>query len=256
VTKKFTPIVNWATIIRQTILQGDRIMQIIKAKDRFHLESDWLSAYWLFSFDRYYDPRNLSFGPLRVFNHDTVGANAGFPTHPHREMEIVTYVLDGELTHKDSTGGRGVIHAGEVQRMTAGTGIAHSEMNASPTTPVHLLQMWVLPERSGLTPSYEQKQFTPEQRTGKLLPIAAGQPTSDAVKIHQDATFYVSRLRSGDQVAHELQPDRRAFFYVIEGEVTLNDETLESGDQARITAASKLEIAGTQDSEVILIDLP
>lgn len=231
-------------------------MQIIKAKDRFHLESDWLSAYWLFSFDRYYDPRNLSFGPLRVFNHDTVNAGAGFPTHPHREMEIVTYVLDGELTHKDSTGGRGVIHAGEVQRMTAGTGIAHSELNASATSPVRLLQIWVLPERSGLTPSYEQKQFTPEQRTGKLLPIAAGQPRADAVKIHQDATFYVARLHNGDQVAHELQPGRRAFFYVIEGAVALNGETLGSGDQARMTNAMELEIAGANDSEIILIDLP
>lgn len=231
-------------------------MQIIRAKDRFHLESDWLSAYWLFSFDRYYDPHNLSFGPLRVFNHDTVNAGAGFPTHPHREMEIVTYVLAGELTHKDSTGGRGVIQAGEVQRMTAGTGIAHSELNASATEPVRLLQMWVLPERSGLTPSYEQKQFTPEQRTGKLLAIAAGHPTGEAVKIHQDATFYVARLRNGDQVAHELQPHRRAFCYVIEGEVALNGETLGSGDQARITDLTQLKITGANDSEVILIDLP
>lgn len=231
-------------------------MQIIKAKERFHLESDWLSAYWLFSFDRYYDPHNLSFGPLRVFNHDTVGAGAGFPTHSHREMEIVTYVLDGELAHKDSTGGRGIIHAGEVQRMTAGTGVAHSELNASQTKSVRLLQMWVLPERAGLTPSYEQKQFTPEQRTGQLLPIAAGQPTAGAVKIHQDATFYVARLRNGDRVAHELQPGRRAFFYVIEGEVALNGETLGSGDQARISDLTRLEIAGTRDSEIILIDLP
>lgn len=231
-------------------------MQIIRAKDRFHLESDWLSAYWLFSFDRYYDPRNLSFGPLRVFNHDTVNAGAGFPTHPHREMEIVTYVLAGELTHKDSTGGRGVIHAGEVQRMTAGTGIAHSELNAAATEPVRLLQMWVLPERSNLTPSYEQKQFTPEQRTGKLLAIAAGQPTGEAVKIHQDATFYVARLRNGDQVTHELAPHRRAFCYVIEGEVALNGETLGSGDQARITDLTQLKIAGANDSEIILIDLP
>lgn len=231
-------------------------MQIIRAKDRFHLESDWLSAYWLFSFDRYYDPRNMSFGPLRVFNHDTVTPGAGFPMHPHREMEIVTYVLEGELAHKDSTGGHGRIHASEVQRMTAGTGVAHSELNASETKPLRLLQMWVLPERAGLTPSYEQKQFTPEQRTGRLLPIAAGQPTADAVKIHQDTTFYVAHLRNDDRVAHEVQPGRRAFFYVIEGEVTLNGETLSSGDQARISDMTKLEIAGTRDSEIILIDLP
>jgi hypothetical protein len=231
-------------------------MQIIKAKDRFHIESDWLSAYWLFSFDRYYDPNNVTFGPLRVFNHDTVAGGGGFPTHPHREMEIVTYVLEGALRHKDSTGGAGLIRAGEVQRMTAGTGVAHSEFNPSETETVNLLQMWVLPERAGLTPSYEQKQFTAEQRTGALLPIASGQDSPGVVKIHQDVTFYVSRLRAGDRVAHELKPGRRAFFYVIDGEVTLNEEGLSAGDQARVTDVTKLEIAGARESEVILIDLP
>ncbi|MCG3159563.1 MAG: Quercetin 2,3-dioxygenase [Acidobacteria bacterium] len=231
-------------------------MQVIKAKDRFHLESDWLSAYWLFSFDRYYDPNNVTFGPLRVFNHDTVKDGAGFPTHPHREMEIVTYVLEGALRHKDSTGGAGLIRAGEVQRMTAGTGVAHSEFNASEKDAVRLLQMWVLPERAGLAPSYEQKQFTSEQRTGALLPIASGQDAPGAVKVHQDVTFYVSRLRAGDSVEHELKPGRRAFFYVIDGEVALNGEKLSAGDQARITDVTKLEIAGDHQSEIILIDLP
>ena len=231
-------------------------MRIIRAKDRFHLESDWLSAYWLFSFDRYYDPNNVTFGPLRVFNHDTVAGGGGFPTHPHREMEIVTYVLEGALRHKDSTGGAGLIRAGEVQRMTAGTGVAHSEFNPSEEEPTKLLQMWVLPERAGLTPSYEQRRFTLEQRAGALLPIASGQDAPGAVKIHQDATFYVSRLRSGDRVAHELKPGRRAFFYVIEGEVTLNEESLSEGDQARVTDVAELDIAGARESEVILIDLP
>ena len=231
-------------------------MRIIRAKDRFHLESDWLSAYWLFSFDRYYDPNNVTFGPLRVFNHDTVAGGGGFPTHPHREMEIVTYVLEGALRHKDSTGGAGLIRAGEVQRMTAGTGVAHSEFNPSEEEPTKLLQMWVLPERAGLTPSYEQRRFTPEHRAGALLPIASGQDAPGAVKIHQDATFYVSRLRSGDRVAHELKPGRRAFFYVIEGEVTLNKERLSAGDQARVTDVAELDIVGARESEVILIDLP
>lgn len=231
-------------------------MEIIRAKDRFHLESDWLSAYWLFSFDRYYDPGNMMFGPLRVFNHDTVQAGAGFPTHPHREMEIITYVLEGVLQHKDSTGGRGLIQAGEVQRMTAGTGVAHSEHNPSESEELRLLQMWVLPEREGLTPSYEQKQFTTEQRTGVLLPIASGQDAPGTVKVHQDVTFYVSRLRAGDRVAHELRPGRRAFVYLIDGEVTVNGEPLRGGDQARITAGGALEIAGRSESELILIDLP
>jgi len=231
-------------------------MRIIRAKDRFHLESDWLSAYWLFSFDRYYDPNNVTFGPLRVFNHDTVKGGAGFPTHPHREMEIVTYVLEGALRHKDSAGGAGLIRAGEVQRMTAGAGVAHSEFNPSEKETVKLLQMWVLPRSAGLTPSYEQRRFTTEQRTGALLPIASGQGAPGAVSVHQDVTFYVSRLREGDHVAHELKPGRRAFFYVIDGEVTLNEEKLSAGDQARVTEVAKLEVAGERESEIILIDLP
>jgi redox-sensitive bicupin YhaK (pirin superfamily) len=231
-------------------------MQIIRAKDRYHLESDWLSAYWLFSFDRYYDPSNMMFGPLRVFNHDTVEPAAGFPTHPHREMEIITYVLEGELQHKDSTGGKGVIRAGEVQRMTAGTGVAHSEFNASQTERVKLLQMWVLPETPELTPSYEQKQFNVEQRTGTLLPIASGQDAPGTVKVHQDVRFYVSRLGEGDGVSHKIEPGRRAFLYVMEGEIRLNGEMLFAGDQARITDVTTLEITGSQESEIILIDLP
>jgi len=231
-------------------------MRIIRAKDRFHLESDWLSAYWLFSFDRYYDPNNVTFGPLRVFNHDTVKGGAGFPTHPHREMEIVTYVLEGALRHKDSAGGAGLIRAGEVQRMTAGAGVAHSEFNPSEKETVKLLQMWVLPRSAGLTPSYEQKRFTTEQRAGALLPIASGQDAPGAVRVHQDVTFYVSRLLEGDHVAHELKPGRRAFFYVIDGEVTLNEEKLSAGDQARVTEIAKLEVAGERESEIILIDLP
>jgi len=231
-------------------------MQIIKAKDRFHIESDWLSAYWLFSFDRYYDPSNMSFGPLRVFNHDTIAGGGGFPTHSHREMEIVTYVLSGRLAHKDSTGGVGFINAGEVQRMSAGTAIAHSEFNASETDPTRLLQIWVLPERAGLKPSYEQKQFTTEQRTGVLLPIASGQDVPGGVKIHQDTTFYVSRLRNGDSVAHELKAGRRAFLYVIEGEIAINGESLNAGDQARVTEAGTLNLSASGESEIILIDLP
>jgi hypothetical protein len=233
----------------------EKVMQIIRAEERFHLESDWLSAYWLFSFDRYYDPNNLSFGPLRVFNHDTVRGGAGFPTHPHREMEIVTYVLEGELTHKDSTGGRGLIRAGEVQRMTAGTGVAHSELNNS-DQPVRLLQMWVLPERAGLVPSYEQKQFTREEKAGRLLPIASGQDQPGAVRVHQDVTFYVSTVRPGDHLAHELRPGRRLFLYVIDGAISVNGQELRSGDQARITDETKLAVAATRESEIILIDLP
>ena len=206
----------------------------IAANDRYHLEADWLSAYWLFSFDRYYDPNNMAFGALRVFNHDTIQGGAGFPTHSHREMEIVTYVLEGQLAHKDSTGGIGFINPGEVQRMTAGTGIAHSEFNASETATTKLLQMWVMPEREGLTPSYEQKQFSIEERTGKLLPIASGQDFPGTVKVHQDVTFYVSRMNEGEALTHALDESRKAFIYVIEGALKINGEAFNSGDQARV----------------------
>lgn len=232
------------------------MIEKIAAQDRYHLESDWLSAYWLFSFDRYYDANNMAFGPLRVFNHDTIKGGAGFPTHSHREMEIVTYVLSGALAHKDSTGGRGLIRPGEVQRMTAGTGVAHSEFNASETDVAKLLQMWVLPEQDGLTPSYEQKQFTIEERTGKLLPIASGQGHPGAVKVHQDVTFYVARLNAGDTIAHPLAAQRRAFLYVIEGALKLNGEPFNTGDQARLVNEQSLTLEATTDSEIILIDLP
>lgn len=232
------------------------MIQKIAAQDRFHLESDWLSAYWLFSFDRYHDPNNMAFGPLRVFNHDTIKGGTGFPTHPHREMEIVTYVLEGSLAHKDSTGGIGFIRPSEVQRMTAGTGIAHSEFNASEKAPVKLLQMWVLPERAGLTPSYEQKQFSTEQRTGKLLPIASGQDVPDTVKVHQNVTFYVSHLNEGNEVNHRLGNGRRVFVYVIEGEIKLNGDTFGAGDQARVVNEATLQIEAATQSEIILIDLP
>jgi redox-sensitive bicupin YhaK (pirin superfamily) len=231
-------------------------MKIIRAAERYHLDGGWLSAYWLFSFDHYYDPSNKNFGPLRVFNHDLIAGGAGFPTHPHREMEIVTYVLEGELAHRDSTGGESIIHAGEVQRMTAGTGIAHSEINPHPTNPVRLMQMWVVPDRSGLTPSYEQRQFTKEQRTGRLLAIAAGDGRPGAVLIHQDATFLVSHLREGDRVEHQVVPGRRAFLYVIEGEIDLGAEVLAAGDQARIVDPARLEMTGRTAGEIILIDLP
>jgi quercetin 2,3-dioxygenase len=231
-------------------------MQIIRADDRFHIESDWLSAYWLFSFDRYYDPQNVTFGPLRVFNHDTVQPRGGFPTHSHREMEIVTYVLEGALRHKDSTGGMGIISAGEVQRISAGTGVAHSEFNSSEKEPCQLLQMWVLPSKDGLRPSYEQKKFPAEARAGSLLPIASGQGRGDGVRVEQDATFYVSTVGPGDHISHRLSAGRRAFLYVIEGDLSLNGESLSTGDQARVSDLTLLRFSSTKPSELMLIDLP
>lgn len=232
------------------------MIEIKKAEERFHADGGWLSTYWLFSFDYYYDPNNVSFGPLRVFNDDVIQPDSGFGMHGHKDMEIVTYVLKGALDHKDSTGGEGKIGVGEVQRMTAGTGIRHSEYNQSPDEAVHLLQMWVLPDRAGLTPSYEQKQFTNEARAGILLPVASGQGIGDAVKVNQDVTFYVSRALPGEALSHKLADQRRAFLYVIDGALAVNGNLLSSGDQARITETAELDFVATRESEIILIDLP
>ena len=232
------------------------MIRIIRNHERYHFQSDWLSTYWHFSFDHYYDPANKGFGALRVFNDDRIRPASGFPTHGHREMEILTYVLEGKLEHKDSLGNRGVIGAGEVQRMSAGTGIRHSEYNASDTKPAHLLQLWIQPAEKGLAPSWEQKQFTRAEREGKLLPVAAGNPKHGALKIHQDATVFVSALGAGQEVTHELASGRRAYLFVIEGKVMLNGRPLEAGDQARVTEETRLDLTATEASDLLLIDLP
>ncbi len=232
------------------------MIRVIKNADRFHFESDWLSTYWHFSFDQYYDPANMSFGPLRVFNDDVIQPSSGFPTHAHREMEIVTYVIEGELEHKDSTGASDRIRSGEVQRMSAGSGIRHSEYNPSDTAPVHLLQMWLVPAVENLQPSYEQLRFTGVQRAGKLLAIASGQDMPGAVKVHQDATFYVSSLKPGEQIKHDLGETRRAYLFVIEGELEVNGQRLSGGDQARVERERELTINASKPSEIMLIDLP
>ena len=232
------------------------MIDITRSDERYHFESDWLSTYWHFSFDHYYDPDNVNFGPLRVFNDDVIRPASGFGMHGHREMEIVTYVLEGELEHKDSTGGAGRIHSGEVQRMSAGTGIRHSEYNPSEETPVHLLQVWVTPAINGLEPSYEQKQFTREQRTGRLLAVASGQDAPDTVKVHQDATFYVAIVRPEDHLTHHLNEGRRAYLFVTDGELKVNGQTLSRGDQARIEEESLLTFETSSTADIVLIDLP
>lgn len=232
------------------------MIDVIKNDKRYHFESDWLSSYWHFSFDHYHDPNNMAFGPLRVFNDDTVQPSSGFPTHPHREMEIITYVLDGELEHKDDAGGSDRIGPGEVQRMSAGTGIRHSEYNPSKEQHVHLLQMWIIPSISGLQPSYEQLRFSKEQRTGRLLAIASGQDIPGTVKIHQDTTFYVSSLNAGDLVTHGLGPRRCAYLFIISGKIDVNNKPVLSGDQAKISDEEVVMINANEPSELILIDLP
>jgi len=238
------------------------MIQVVPSAERYHFETDWLSTYWHFSFDHYYDPANESFGPLRVFNDDVIRPGGGFPQHGHREMEIVTYVIEGRLEHRDDLGHVGAISPGEIQRMSAGTGIRHSESNASKEKPVHLVQLWILPAVKGLDPSWEQQPFSLEDRMGKLLPIAipaerAGRKTNGTVRIHQDATIYTALLRSGDSAAQSLAAGRRAYLFLIHGELKLNGATLRAGDQARITGEQTLNLAaGSAPADFLLLDLP
>ena len=237
------------------------MIQITKSSQRYHFETDWLSTYWHFSFDHYYDPANVSFGPLRVFNDDVVQPAGGFPMHPHREMEIITIPISGRLEHRDSEGNRGVVGPNEIQRMSAGTGITHSEFNASKDEPVHLMQIWVQPAVRGLKPSWEQRGFSPEARRDVFLPVASGEERlvkgkDGLVQIHQDATFYQSTLQSGNKVQHELGASRRAYLFVVDGQVTLNKNKLDQGDIAKVTDEKLLTFEAQKSSELLLIDLP
>jgi quercetin 2,3-dioxygenase len=243
------------------------MIQVIRNSQRYHAENEWLSSYWHFSFDNYYDPANMSFGPLRVFNEDVVAPANGFPLHPHREMEIVTYLIDGQLEHRDTAGHRGVISAGEVQRMSAGTGIRHSEFNPSDKTPAHLVQLWIEPAVAHLPPSWEQKRYPLAERTGKLLPVAVpaggnGTRPAHAVEIHQNATIYTSLLAPGQSVAHTPGPNRRGYVFVIAGQLTVNGQQLQAGDQARVSSEKALQFAGPASgskspaADFLFLDLP
>jgi len=232
------------------------MIKTIKSQERHHANFGWLDTHWHFSFDQYFDPSNMNWGALRVFNDDIIEPGQGFGMHPHRDMEIITYVLSGELEHQDSTGNRGLIHPGEVQVMSAGTGIRHSEYNHSKKMPLHLMQIWVLPRRHGHKPRWEQQQFAPSERQGKLLPIVSGGDLADTLAIDQDAQIYISALPVGSEVRHQTQPDRKVYLFDIEGNVSLNGVKLAAGDQARIAEESTLSIKAGKDSELIMLDLP
>jgi redox-sensitive bicupin YhaK (pirin superfamily) len=232
------------------------MIQVIPSQDRYQADHGWLQTRWHFSFGDYYDPKNMNWGALRVFNDDVVQPGGGFDLHPHRDMEIITYVIDGELEHRDHLGNRGVTRPGEVQVMSAGRGIMHAEYNASDKNSVHLLQMWVLPRHKNNTPRWEQRQFSVDQRRGKLLPVVSSGDVPETLAIDQDAKFYVSSLAKGDKVVHETQPGRHAYLFVISGGVTLNGQPMKEGDQARIADEKRLEMAANEDAELILLDLP
>ncbi len=232
------------------------MIKIIKSDERHAADFGWLETRWHFSFDRYYDPSNMHWGALRVFNDDVIQPGKGFGRHPHRDMEIVTYVLEGELEHQDSTGNRGVIRPGEVQVMSAGTGIEHSEFNHSKEKPVHLLQLWILPRTDGRKPRWEQRQFSRAARAGKLLPVVSGGSVPGTMVIDQDAEIYVSALGQGEQVRHTSRANRKAYLFVIGGRINLNGQALATGDQARVGGEPELRIEAAENSELILLDLP
>jgi hypothetical protein len=232
------------------------MIQVIKSGERHHENFGWLDTKWHFSFDTYHDPANTHWGALRVFNDDVIEPGQGFGMHPHRDMEIVTYVLSGALEHQDSMGHRGVVHPGEVQVMSAGTGIMHSEYNHSKREPVHLLQLWIFPRTRNLTPRWEQRQFSPAERAGKLLPVVSDGALAGTLHIDQDAQIYVSSLQAGEEVTHMSRAGRKAYLFLIEGGVTLNGTTLAKGDQTRIADETELKIKGAKNTELILLDLP
>lgn len=231
------------------------MITVRKAEERGHFDFGWLNTYHTFSFGDYYDPRFMGFSDLRVINEDYVEAGRGFPTHPHRDMEIITYVLKGGLEHKDSMGNGSVIYPGEVQRMSAGTGIRHSEANPSRDESVHLLQIWIMPNRGGVAPGYEQKFFADEEKQGKFRLIASEDGREGSVTIHQDADVYAALLEDGEELVQTLRPARNAWLQVARGAVEVNGQLLKQGDGAAVSNEESLKIVGRKPAEVLLFDL-
>ncbi len=226
-----------------------------RAHDRGHANHGWLDSYHTFSFADYYDPREMGFGPLRVINEDRVQAGRGFGTHGHRDMEIITYVLDGALEHKDSLGTGSVIEPGDVQRMSAGTGVLHSEYNHSQRDLVHFLQIWIEPRQRGVQPGYEQKRFSVAQKQGRLRLVASPDGADGSVRIHQDAWVYASVLDGGDVVSYALPAGHKAYVHVARGAVELNGQPLAAGDGAKISGESELRFGKGQQAELLLFDM-
>ncbi|HKR60788.1 MAG TPA: pirin family protein [Pyrinomonadaceae bacterium] len=231
------------------------MIKIRKAEKRGYFDHRWLQTYHTFSFGDYYDPAFMGFRSLRVINEDFVRGGRGFPTHGHRDMEIITYILAGALEHRDSMGTGSIIRPGDIQRMSAGTGVTHSEANPSRDEAVHLLQIWILPEAKDLEPSYEQKAFTDDQKRGRLCLVASRDGRDGSVTIHQDASVYASVLNAGDSVTHELKPGRHAWLQVARGAVEVNDASLVQGDGAAASLEESISVTGTEESEVLLFDL-
>ncbi len=231
------------------------MIQVRKAADRGHANHGWLDTYHTFSFGDYRDREHMGFRSLRVMNEDRVEPGKGFGTHPHRDMEIVTYVLEGALEHKDSMGNGEVLRPGEFQRMSAGTGITHSEFNPSDVEPVHLYQIWLFPERKGIEPSYEQKQFPDEERHNRLRLVASQDAADGSLLIQQDACIFLSQIDDGVQISHNLPEGRHAWLQVLRGSVSLNGDNLQTSDGAAVSEESLITIQATSDAEIMLFDL-
>jgi redox-sensitive bicupin YhaK (pirin superfamily) len=231
------------------------MITIRKAEERGHFDFGWLNTYHSFSFGEYYDPKHTQFRTLRVINEDFVQPGRGFPRHGHRDMEIVTYILAGALEHRDSMGTGSIIRRGDAQRMSAGTGVTHSEANPSPTEPVHLLQIWILPDQQGSQPEYEEKKFSDDEKRNKLRLIVSPEGNDGSVKIHQDAKIYASLLDEGRTVDHTLENERSAWIQVAAGSVTLNDIDLKQGDGAAVSQESTIRLMAREPAEILLFDL-
>jgi len=232
------------------------MLTVRKAEERGHASHGWLDTWHTFSFADYYDPSEMGFGALRVINDDKVEPGQGFGMHSHRDMEIITYVLEGALEHKDSMGNGSVIRPGDVQRMSAGTGVRHSEFNPSREERVHLLQIWIEPRITGVRPGYEEKQFGAQDKKGRLRLIASPDGRDGSVTIHQDAYVLAALLDGADKVAHQLAPGRRAYVHVARGAVKVNGVELKGGDGAKIAGENELEFRGAKQAELLLFDLP
>jgi redox-sensitive bicupin YhaK (pirin superfamily) len=231
------------------------MLTVRPSAERLHTKIGWLDSRHTFSFGEHIDPRYMGFRALRVINEDRVAPGKGFGTHPHRDMEIVSYVLDGALRHDDSMGTGSVINVGDVQRMTAGTGVLHSERNASDTKPAHFLQIWLHPERTRLQPGYEQRTFPLERRRGRLTLIASRDSREGSIGIHQDVDLFSAVLASGQRVTHSLKPGRHAWVQIARGDVTVNGTPLHTGDGAAVSDETELDLAASSDAEVLLFDL-
>jgi redox-sensitive bicupin YhaK (pirin superfamily) len=232
------------------------MLEVRKSEERGNANHGWLQSKHTFSFGDYRDPKHTGFGPLLVINEDRVAAGQGFGTHGHSDMEIISYVLDGALEHSDSMGTCSVLHYGDVQRMSAGTGVRHSEFNGSKTEQVHFLQIWIEPNVRGIAPSYEEKRFAPESKQGQLRLIASSDGREGSVQIHQDAAIYASIMQAGDQHAHALAAGRTGYVHVIRGQIRVNGTPLGGGDALKLRGESGITLEQADDAEVLVFDLP